>query len=421
MTERHRHRYRRRVLHPVQDGPQPRYVYVSGDSLAEIDAIRVTYALQRKQIEKGTLDPEPILQAMERAEQKKQPLPLSALAARYLEAERPIARKTRENVVTFLRVPGRSLARRDWRELKPAMLKEWIDALLARGLSLGYVQLQWRILRSIIAFAVEVEAIPRCPWDVWSPKFRGGRRAKPGEAARNVGELVLLINAARRLDDYRRTHRYGNGPPTYNLEARIACAALLGLHQGELAGLRWPDVDAVAQTIAIVRQYDGQALKTTARAAQLAAAPELFEILFRHALRLSEMELFDPAGPIFPALGRSTPGHPRPQRPGGDVITWAEMRNVVKRAGLPNPRDWTVTSLRRSFAILEYTASHDVIATAERTRHASPANLLKYLRKRVRGVAQPGFTLSDALTQRAVELPQGPTIAALPAASGDDE
>lgn len=386
MTE--RKRYRRLVLHPVQDGPKPRYCYVSADTLAEIDQIRSTYALQRRQIARGLLDPADIEQQLTAQEKRRLPVPLSALAARYLERE-AISKRTRENLLRFLTIQGRPLARLDYRELTAPRLKDWIEGMIARKLSRGYVQLQWWILRSIITYAVEMGMIKACPWSIWTPKFKGLRRVKEGESARTVEELTIILHTARAMDEARGRNR------GLLLEPRIACAALLGLHQGELAGLRWHDVDPVEGVVAIVRQYDDQPLKTAARMARMRALPELFETLFRHALDLDRMELFDPSGPVFPALGRSIPGTARPHKAGGRVIDERELRVIVTRAGLPNPQEWNTTALRRTFAMLEYEgAAGDLVAASQRTRHASAANFLKYLRRRTRGGAPPpGFSL----------------------------
>jgi integrase len=409
-------RYRRAIMHPVQNSPKPRYVYVSADTLDEIDQIRSSYAVQRKQIERGVLDPAVVEAKLTEQQRSREPVPLSALAARYLEREN-LSLSTKRNVFRFLTNAGRPLSRLDYRELTAPRLKEWVERLIARDLSLGYVQLQWWILRSIIAHCVERGIIAQSPWSTWAPKFRGARRAKSGEAARSIDELSLLLHAAHAIDEER---IYGPGKVGQRtmrmlLEARIGCAALLGLHQGELAGLRWFDLDAEAGTVAIVRQYDDQPLKTTARTARMRALPELFEMLYLHALFLDRLELFDPQGPIFPSLARSIPGTPRPHRPGGSVIEPMGLREAVKRAGLPNPHEWTATSLRRTFATLELEgAAGDLVAASERTRHATVANFLKYLRRRTRGPAAPGFSLRRAPVVAPPEL-VGEVVAPAPA------
>ena len=390
-----RKRYRRAVLHPVQDGPTPRYVYVSADTLAEIDQIRATYATQRRQIQLGVLDPETLEKSIDAQDQRRAPLPLSKLAARYIDQPKALSRKTRENALGFLKTRGRPLARLDWRDLTAPRVKAWIDTLIAAGLSLGYVTLQWRILRAIVGYCLEMGVIPRCPWGIWTPKIRGARRKKFGESARTLDELAILLHAARAIDQERMVPRLGR--PAFLMEPRIGAAALLGLHEGELAGLRWTDIDAAGGFVTVARQYDGQPLKTSARAARLRALPELFEMLYRHALHLATRELFDPQGPVFPSFARSIPGKPRHHRPGGHVLNEAELRKAVVRAGLPNPTDWSMTSLRRTFATLEEAGGNgDLVALAERTRHAIVSSLVKYLRARTRGPAEPGFSLRQA-------------------------
>ena len=76
---------------------------------------------------------------------------------------------------------------------------------------------------------------------------RPGSDRLPREATRTLAELDALLVAARELDELEA--RRGRG----GLEARIACASLLGLRQGELAGLEWGDVDFDAREVAIAR------------------------------------------------------------------------------------------------------------------------------------------------------------------------
>lgn len=416
-----RKRYRRQLLHPVQNGPKPRYIYVTGDTLEQIAAFRSHFDQLRGAIKHGLRTAEDVEAEIAKYEARREPVPLSKLAAKYMDPPDRLAPKTRANVQTFLRAAGRRLAHQDYRALTAPVVKAWVDDLQGKGLSLGYVQLQWRILRSIIGHALERGVIAACPWGIWSPKIRGNRRKNDGEAARDVGELALLLDTARRIDEERRrvgskSHGGAAGGRAFLLEPRIAIAAFLGLHQGELAGLRWNDLDVEHGLVRIARQYDEQPLKTHARAAHLRVLPELFEIFFLQALDLEARGLFAPDGPVFPCPSRSTSDIARPYRAGGCVLETRELRAGVVRAGLPNPEGWTTTSLRRTFATLEdLGAGGDLVALAERTRHASVSSLLRYLRGRRRGPAEPGFSLAGI---RPTRLGAGAQLPLLPAAGG---
>jgi hypothetical protein len=55
------------------------------------------------------------------------------------------------------------------------------------------------------------------------------------------------------------------------------------------------------------------------------------------------------------------------------------MKDLAKECGFPNPEDWTVHSLRHSFATLEVKSSGDIKRTQARTGHSSVKQLESYL------------------------------------------
>lgn len=95
-----------------------------------------------------------------------------------------------------------------------------------------------------------------------------------------------------------------------DLEPKIATTAVLGLRQGELAGLRWSDLDEAALTVTIARQWNGDELPKGKKAKTLRAPRELFELLLTWRAELEARSLYHAKGPVFP-MRESEPGHAR--------------------------------------------------------------------------------------------------------------
>jgi integrase len=311
------------------------------------------------------------------------------------------AARTAKRVRWFLNVPGLKLSTLQLDALEAPMLVRWESGLRSDGYAQSSIATAWRTLRQIVRFAAARGWVSRTPWGSWRPSARAsGAGRAPREAARDTRELVELFDAARRLDVRRASA--GRLP---DLEAKCMTTALLGLRQGELAGLRWPDVDAVHGRVTIERQYTGEPLKTK-RVYELAALPELFEVLEQHRALLERWGLFVENGPVFP-MRESERGLPR-HYAASECLTRGDLRAVVRHANLPHPYRWSPHSLRDSFVTLE-ALSHggDLDAVAERSRHSSIASLVRYLRSRTREPAPPGFTLPAGS--------HGPALARLPA------
>lgn len=306
-----------------------------------------------------------------------------------------LAPNTRRGIATFLQRAGAPLAAVELEALDGAACARWFASL--RGLAPSSAASYWRQLRAIVRHAAERGWISSIPWGSWKPTLRTrGKGRQLREAARDAGELLALLEAARGMDAVaERLQRLGD------LEAKIACCALLGLRQGELAGLRWIDVDWAAETITIERQPGGPAergrdLKTESSAKELRAAPELFPLLQAQRQRLADVELWTEAGPIFPCVSISTPGRPRHYGPRTECLRTEQLRAAVRAAGLPHVDRWMPHSLRDTFVTLEALAhGGDLRAVKERSRHASIGSLLRYLRSRGRELQAPGFTLAS--------------------------
>ena len=274
-------------------------------------------------------------------------------------------------------------------ELDGPAVAAWIDRLRASGLAESTIATQWKTLSALGAHAAARGWIGAVPWAGYRPKLRERAPVRLREALRSPGELAHLLSCAREEDSDR------GGASA--LEAKIAACALLGLRQGELAGLRWSDLDEARGSVAIVRQYDQDRRRVKSRVPKrLRALPALFEILGRYRARLEACALYAPRGPVFPMVS-SAAGKPRPYA-SGECLTRLDLRAVIEKSDLPNPAGWSVHSLRDSFAQLEHSANGgDVRETMQRTRHRSLASAARYLRSLDRGeLAAPGFTLPEA-------------------------
>ena len=317
-------------------------------------------------------------------------------AARSYVRRPDLAANTRDRVESAIRSSLRELAGEELDALDGPRLSKHFDKLAAR-LAQRSLKTVWRTLRAIVRHAAERGWTARVPWGTWRPRLNAGRQGKAlRECARNEHELERLFAAARTLD--------AEGPYRA-LEAKIVCAARLGLRQGELAGLRAGDLHPERRTVSIVRQWDGRPIKTL-RAAELEAPAELFQVLGAHWTRMTRTELAsgpwafaDASDPLFPAPGGGHYAH-------GECLSTRDLRACVRLACLNKCTAWSPHSLRDTFATLEADRHRgDLARLAERTRHRSLASLVLYLRSFERdGAGAP------ALAPRALPPREAPTV-----------
>jgi integrase len=294
-----------------------------------------------------------------------------ARAARSYVQREDLADNTRRRVESVLAGALGELAAEELDALDGPRLAKHFDKL-SRSLASSSLSAVWRTLRAIVRHAAERGWTARVPWGTWRPRRRAGRAGRgPRECARTAEELEQLESAGRELDGRSLTYRA--------LEAKIATAAGLGLRQGELAGLRWCDVDAERGTVAICRQWTGRALKA-GDAAELAAPPSLFEALERHRARIARDDL---DAPLFPA-----PDGAHYAR--GECLSTRDLRTCVLVAHLNAPLAWSPHSLRDTFVTLEAQRhAGDLARIAARTRHRSIGSLVRYLRAFERATPAP--------------------------------
>ena len=245
----------------------------------------------------------------------------------------------------------------------------------------------WRVLCAIVRHAISRRWIEVLPWGDWRPPRTLDPTPRPRESCSSPDDVARLLEAAAELDRESRAR-------IVDLEARMACALLLGLRLGELAGLRFSDFDRGRGTVRIERQYDGAPVKGRT-GATLRAPAMLFDLVDRVRAQLERVSIYAHDGPVFPHLLNSRPG--KPAHSCGDVLSPDEVRRVVRHAGLPNPERWTVHSLRASFVRLELQASGSVAHAMIRARHRSLRATQAYARELVAGdPLEPAWTLPAA-------------------------
>jgi integrase len=375
-------------------------MYVSAATPGALAAYVDVIQRLRSELRAGLVSEAEVTQKLER----RRKVTLEAAARSYMATD--LADNTRRRVASALKVHLAELAPLEIHALQGPRLSKWMEKLRRRGLAGGSIAQQWWTLRSIIRHAAERGWIASVPWGAWRPTARGPRAGAdrlPREATRSPRELRELLDAARELDELEaRRGRMGG------LEARIACAGLLGMRQGELAGLEWPDVDADHREVAIIRQGGGG--RTKQRTVDvIQGAARLFEALERWRARLVDVGRYAPTGPVFPYVFARLDGVALtsmlderaaltryPAR--AEVLTATALRAAVRRAELPNPERWTPHSLRDSFVTLEAAAAGgDLRRVQGRSRHRTLAALVRYLRALERGpaAAAPGFELVD--------------------------
>ena len=378
------------VRHPVTS----KQFRLSARTLAELEVAHDQIVRLRGLYRLGRKTPADVDQEI-RSLRGKRPVTLSAAADAYTARE-VLAENTREGVRSLLRSHAERLAPLTLNELDAKIMRAWVDQLRARRVSVESILCYWRRLRSVVSFAIDRGVLAAFPWGDWRPKLTG-RDPKRRESCRSWDELVPLLAAARELD-VRTSFLLA-------AEAKIATAASFGLRQGELAGLRWSDVDWRECLVVVARQYEGRLTKTKHRPKPMRAYVETFEILADHRARLEDRGLYSPSGPIFPASHLSRPGAPR-HYVKGECLTTRTLRAVVRIAGLPNEKGWSPHSLRDTFATLEALAhGGDLATTADRTRHRSVPQLARYLHAVRAAIPAPGFRLPP--TGNRFRLPPG--------------
>lgn len=258
-----------------------------------------------------------------------------------------------------------------WWELTAERMRAWEAWAIGKGYAPKTIAAAFSQVSAALTLAQDAGHIDGTPWGRWQPRKATARRQR--EAARTMGELEAIIQAARDLD------------PRGDLADRIIVMALCGLRQGEATALGWDDIargelrirhNAIDGWQDLHPDWDRPKDPPKGRAAAtIALHPDAVKALERQWRRQELAGIARADGPVFPVWRGARAGQWRHMYA---CIDPAVFRRVIETAGVPNPDAWDVHSLRHSFATLEGAHAADPRDTQRRTRHASLAQLAAY-------------------------------------------
>ncbi|MGM0561046.1 MAG: site-specific integrase [Pseudomonadota bacterium] len=243
-------------------------------------------------------------------------------------------------------------------KLRPADIDSWIQELGKTELSIRSIRAAHGVLNAALEHAAAVELVER----------NVARIIKPPKAPK--AKIVTLTS-----DDTADTlHKLEDHPSLYPI---VALALGTGARRGEIAGLRWDDLNLdanAARTVRIERAIEetkeGLRVKTpkTAAGVRTVSLPDFcVEALREHRRKCLEVRMALGLGQL-PAGGWVFGDHEGNMcRPYSITDRW---RDAVKHRGLPNV---TFHSLRHTHASALIAAGLDVVSISRRLGHASPA------------------------------------------------
>jgi integrase len=256
--------------------------------------------------------------------------------------------------------------------LTPPKLARHFRALSDRA-AWATVDLAFHMLTAVARHAAEQGWLVHKPWGMWRPvKPTHPKRRPMREACRSASERAALLRAAAELG------------LSLEEQCALACGLFLGARRGELCGLEQGDIEhheeadeqgvwRVGVRVRIVRQYAGAKLKR-GELRTVDAGPELAELLAQLAesrpASIRRLKTY----PLFPNdKGEHRPNH--------DCVSSEHLQSAAARAGLGDPKRWTLHSLRDSFCTIEAQAcGGDFRKLMERTGHRSFDSVARYLR-----------------------------------------
>jgi integrase len=226
------------------------------------------------------------------------------------------------------------------------------------------------------------------PGHYWRP--HKGRVARLRPACGTVAQAEAILAVALEED------RAGRARGMFaDLGARCVVALLLGLRNGELAGLGWDDfVDLWGPEPRVVvrhqaidqwrRLHPGWTRPSQApkgcKTRELRVHPTAVLALSFQREQLVARGWWRPDGPVFP--GHTGTPFEGMWRNNANAIPPERMKRLAESAGLAFPQEWVTHSLRHSLATLESTSGADLRSIQRRTGHGSLAVLETYVHGR---------------------------------------
>lgn len=275
------------------------------------------------------------------------------------------------------------------------------------------------LLRTAYGRAVASGHIDAIPWE---PGYRPPRvkahaqSVASREACRTVDELRRLVRAAMEYDEgLTKKGRWSD------MCARVFVVAMLGLRQGEAAGLSWEDlhIDDGSHDCVVVHQVVDDwrhAHPDWARPLDppkserpmFSLHPRVVEFLRSHRKRLQDRGWYRQNGPVFPTIGGGAKGGQWRDR--AELLKPSLFRRIVTAAGLPNPERWVPHSLRHTYATLEGANAASLRDLQARTGHSSLKVLEGYMKSVGRGLIPStiGLEVGDDVPRLFAFAPETP-------------
>ncbi|MDA0342065.1 MAG: site-specific integrase, partial [Proteobacteria bacterium] len=240
-------------------------------------------------------------------------------------------------------------------KLRPADVSAWLQTLIRdTNLSTRSIRHAHGVLRTALAYAAAIEIIPRNVATIIKP---------PTLESPEIEILTSdqVADAMAKLADH---------PSLYP----IFCIAIgTGARRGEIAALRWSDIDLDARTMRIERSFEqtagGIRVKTpkTKAGRRTVSLPDFAIVAIRdHRVKTLEIRMALGAGALPPDMWVFGDYEGKMPNPYSISDRW---RDAVKNRNLPKV---TFHALRHTHASALINAGLDVVAVSRRLGHASP-------------------------------------------------
>jgi len=256
-----------------------------------------------------------------------------------------------ESVIRVLAIP--ELGKIPLKDLKIHHCQKFLNQLLKLGRKSSYISFVHRVLHAAFEQAVELEKIPRNPFD----HVKGPKVTREKKNTWSVEEIQKFLQAAKSYN------------PNYYIAYLIAIHT--GMRKAEVLALRWEDIDfenkriSVTQSVMIHQgQYITSDLKTTSSSRVITIDDVLIAELKKHKVLQNQQKLALGSGYEDRQLVCATPiGHFLSPN-----MANQHMRKICEIAGMPYIR---FHDLRHTHATLLLKLGENVKVVSERLGHST--------------------------------------------------
>jgi integrase len=278
-------------------------------------------------------------------------------------------------------------------DLTPAVLRQWINTLVAKPIARPGTddadkapRLSPSTIRGVVVTLRQIAKSQDVPLLViLDRRLRQGRRRRPKRALQNIDEVRALVHAARRL-------------PWFQVAAAIACYC--GARLGEVASLRWRNIDWAAGQVSVEMSWDGPLKGRTRDDGDDLDDLEEGEdrrVLPLHPDLAAILEAWRKKVPHGPDDRVVLVGGVRPLRERRDDVAY-RTRSACRRAGL---RPITFHALRASYATIAAGQGLPIAKLSALLGHRDVSTTAIYVRTESASAAQDPRALLGTPADRA--------------------